>query len=428
MNIKTHLLPWVNRDGKLIIVARGLRTFAQGIIGVILAIYLTRSGFSLVQAGIILTAGVAGAAIFALLNSIVAGKLRRKSLLVSFTLLSAVGGIALIFFNNFLLLLLFAFLANLSGTSGTGAIGAIQPLEISSIASVSPEEKRTDTYSVYNFVATVGAAIGAFAAGLSIVFQNVFSIGEIDAYKLLLGIYVFILVLTAFVFSLLSPAIEVPSREQHLVNPLRLPSRKRIFTLAGLFSVDRFAGSLIQQSLIAFWFLTVFGLSVAALSVVFSTSQILEAISLWISAKIANRAGLLNTMVFTHLSSSVLLIAIAFTRSAWLAVLFWELYSFVGSMDESPRNSYTMGVVHPEERVAMASIHIAGGSITSAFGPSVSALLWNSISAGAPLIASGIIKIAYDISLYFNFHNIRPLTEEAERDGKNRASHNQPKE
>jgi len=140
-------------------------------------------------------------------------------------------------------------------------------------------------------------------------------------------------------------------------------------------------------------------------------SRILTALSFWVSAKVANRIGLINTMVFTHIPSSLLLIAVAFAPTAWMAVLFWQLRSFLGQMDGPARESYTMAIVGVEERVAMASLNAVGRGVTGTLGPSVGAVLWQALSAGAPFIACGILKIIYDLSLYFMFRNVKPAGE-----------------
>ena len=148
-----------------------------------------------------------------------------------------------------------------------------------------------------------------------------------------------------------------------------------------------------------------------ALAFIFFFSHILSAISLWLAAKIANRIGLLNTMVFTHIPSSIFLFAVVLAPTGWLAILFWQFRAFLGQMDVPTRQSYTMAIVRPNERVAMASIQSVGSSALSTASPSVATLIWSALSASAPLIACGVLKIAYDISLFFVFRNVKPPEE-----------------
>ena len=401
-------LRWVSRDGKLIILARGVCTFAQSSIAVLLALYLDKLGFSLVQIGAFLSAGVAGSAFFAFLVSLIAEKVGRRRLLVIFPVMSAVAGLALVFINDFLPLMFVAFLGSISGA---GMAGPIQPLEQASLPDTAPSEKRTDLFAIYRIVSMGGMALGALAAALPTLYQDAFGLSEIYAYKVMFVSFALFLLVGALLYRFLSSGVEVSGSEQRWVNPLRLPSRRLIFTLTGLFSLDHFAGSLVIQSLAAYWFYSRFGIELASLALVFFFSHILAAVSLWLAAKIANRIGLINTMVFTHIPASLFLIAVTFAPTAWLAVLLWQLRSLLGMMDVPTRDSYTMSVVQPNERVAMASIHIVGRSVSGTAGPSVSTALWQAFSASAPLITCGILKIAYDLSLYFMFRNVKPPQE-----------------
>lgn len=402
-------LGWVNRDGKLIILSRGVCTFARSAIAVLLAIYLDKLGFSLVQIGAFLTAGVAGSAAFAFLVSLIAEKVGRRRLLVIFTLMSAASGLAMVFINDFFPLMFIAFVGSIAGGGAAG--GAIQPLEQASLPDTAPSEKRTDLFAVYRIVAVGGAALGALAAGLPTIFEDSLGMSEMHAYKAMFVGFTLFLLVGALLYGLLSSAVEVARSEQRWVNPLRLPSRRLIFTLTGLFSLDHFAGSLLVESLAAYWFYDKFGLGLESLPYVFFLSRILAAISLWLAAKVANRIGLINTMVFTHIPASLFLIATAFAPVAWMAVAFWWLRASLSMMDVPTRDSYTMSVVQPNERVAMAGVHIVGRSVAGTAGPSVGTALWQAVSASAPLIANGILKISYDLSLYFMFRNVKPPQE-----------------
>ncbi len=192
---------------------------------------------------------------------------------------------------------------------------------------------------------------------------------------------------------------------------MKLPSRRIILPLIALFSVDQFASGLIVQGLVVYWFFTKFGIELGGLALIFFTAQLLAVISLWLSAKIANRIGLLKTMVFTHIPTSVLLIAVAFAPVAWMAVIFWQLRSLLNQMDVPTRDSYTLAIVLPEERVTMVSLRLGVRSINQTIGPSVGTALWNAISSSAPFVFSGVLKIVYDISLYMVFRKVKPPEE-----------------
>ena len=395
----------------MIILARGVRTFAQGFVAVLLALYLTELGFSLVQVGAFLSVGVVGVAFFAFLVSLIVGRVGRRTLLIFFSMISASAGLALFFVDHFLILLVFAFLGSLSTGGGGGGESPAQPLEVASLPDTAPDDKRTDLFAIYNIVARAGAALGALAAGLPALYQGAFNLTTLDSYRFMFILFAALQISGALLYSLLSTGIEGASTERRWSNPFKLPSRRRIFTLTGLFSVDTFTTSMVTQSLMAYWFSTKFGLELGSLALVFFVSQVLTATSLWLAAKIANRIGLLNTMVFTHIPSSLFLLAAAFAPTAWLAVLFWQLRAFLVQMDNPTRDSYTMAIVGPEERVGMASIHMVGRSAFGAAGPSATAALWGLLSASAPLVGSAALKISYDIVLYAIFRNVRPPEE-----------------
>ena len=414
--LQSRVLPlgWVSRDGKIIILARSARAFAQGSIAVLFAVYLDLLGFTLTQIGVFFSFGVAGAALFSFFVSLMAEKVGRRRLMVALTLTTAAAGVVLVVTNDVAVLTAFAFLGTLSGVGGGGGAQPTQPLEQASLADAAPAARRTDLFAVYGIASTGAAAVGALAAGLPEIFQSRLGTSELGAFKVMFVAFVVLLLVVALLYSLLSSGVEVRAEARRWVNPLTLPSRRIIFTLTALFSVDNFAGSLLLQSLVAYWFSTRFGLELGALALVFFFSQLLSAISLWLAARIAARIGLINTMVFTHIPANLFLIGAAFAPSATLAVVFWQLRSFLGQMDVPTRTSYIMAVVGPEERVAMAGIHTVGRSVSGIGGPTVATALWQAVSASAPLIGCAVLKIAYDIALFFMFRNLKP-PEEAER-------------
>ena len=404
-------LSWVNRDARLITLARGIRTFSQSFISVIIAIYLAELGFSLVQIGAILTVGVAGVSFFALVVGIASARVGRRRLLVVFSLLAAVAGLAMYFTEAFIPLLVIAFLGSLS-TGGGGGESPAQPLEVAILPDTGPPERRTDIFAVYSIVARTGTFLGALAAGLPVLLQDGLGLTVLSSYKSMFLGFALCQLAGAALYGFVSSAVEGAAIRQQWQNPLKLPSRRRIFTLISLYSVDTFTTSMVMQSLVAYWFYTKFGLTVESLALVFSLSHLLTASSLWISAKIANRIGLLNTMVFTHIPSSFFLLAAAFAPTATLAIVFWQCRAFLSQMDVPTRDSYNMAVINAEERVAMASINMVTRSAAGAMGPSVTTAIWNITAAWTPLVGSALLKIGYDLSLYFMFRNVRPPEEE----------------
>ena len=402
-------LRWINRDGKLIVLARGVRTFAQGAIAVILGIYLNQLGFSVLQIGLFISAGLAGATFLAILVGTVGDRLGRRRLLLLFPLMSAVVAVIVVLTDNYALLVAAAF-AGAFVTEGVGA-SATHPLELASLAETTAPERRTDLYAVFNISRTVGAALGALTSGLPDLYRAPLGLSEVDALKVMFLGYALLTTSAALLYLLLSPAVEVATTTDRWNNPLRLPSRRVIFTLSGLFSVDHFASGLLMHSLMSLWFFTRFGIGLAPLGFIFSGSNIITAVSLWISAKLAHRIGLLNTMVYTHGFAALVTILVPIFPAAWMAVAAWQIRAFFGQMDIPARDSYTMALVGPAERTAMASMNTIGRGVAQSISPSVATALWSAVSSGVPLVGSGILRLTYDLALYKMFRNIKPPEE-----------------
>jgi MFS family permease len=403
---------WINRDGKLIIAVRGLRTFAHSAASVLLAIYLDLQGFSLFEIGLFLTIGSAGAAFWALVAGLVGDTLGRRRLLTLMGLLMALMGVTLTASQSLPLLTVAAFLGNFSVMPG--ASGAMGPLEQASLPATAVPEWRTDLFALYGIVGTAAVSLGALAAGLPSLFQRAFGFDQVISFQVVFAGYVPLGVLVALCCSQLSPHVEVATGEARWVNPLKLPSRNRIVTLSGLFAVDSFGTGLIGQSLASYWFFTRFGIPPEELGLVFFASNVLTAISLWVAARLASHIGLVNTMVFTHIPSSLLLIAIPFLPEAWLAVLFWLVRAFFVQMDAPTSQSYTMAVVGPEERSAMAAATSVSRSAGIAAGPAAATTLWGVASGSAPFVVGGVVKILYDLTLWDLFRQVKPPEEASE--------------
>ena len=403
-------LRWLSRDARLIILARGLRAFGQGSVAVVIGIYLHLLGFSTIQIGLFISAGLAGGAVFAIMVVFVGDTLGRRRLLVLFSLLTAGSALALAVADSFALLAAVAFLGSFTATGGAAG-GATQPLEQASLADAAVPERRTDLYAVYGVMGTAGASFGALAAGLPAVYEAAFGLGELAALRVVFVTFAGLAALGGLCYALLTPSVEAGGGAERWTNPLCLPSRRLIFTLSGLFAVDHFAGGLVVQSLVSLWFFTRFGVELTSIGFIFFGSNLLAAISLWVAAKLANRIGLINTMVFTHIPASLLLIAVPFLPTAWLAATFWLVRGFFAQMDVPTRQSYTMAVVGPNERSAMAGINYVSRGVVGTASPSVATLVWTVGAASIPFVACGVIKIAYDLSLYFKFRNVKPPEE-----------------
>ena len=315
--------------------------------------------------------------------------------------------------------------------------------------------RRTDLFALSSIVGTIAGSLGALASGVPTLLQRALGLGELASFRPCFVAYAVLAVLTALFYSRLSSRVELPSGEARWTNPFTLPSRGRIFTLAGLFTVDSFGTGLIVQSLAAFWFFTRFGLQPGHLGALFFASNVLTAVSLWAAARLAQRIGLLNTMVFTHIPSSLFLIAVPFVPEAWMATTLWLLRAFFSSykphgapyvvqlntfstalcvalvMYKLPALTTTLPVafnpqsptvklprtvvVAPAEQTAMASAATVTRSAGLAAGPSVGTALWTTLGSSAPFLVGGVVKIAYDLTLWCMFRQVKPPEETADQ-------------
>lgn len=375
----------------------------------VVAIYLGLQGMNLVEIGLFLTLGSAGAAASAIVIGAVGDRLGRRRVLTALGALMGLNGVVLALTEHFVILSAAAFLGGFSALAGSG--GGMGTLEQAILAVSAAPEKRTDLFAVSSFVGMCGASLGALASGLPTVLQRYSDMRELASFRVLFVGYAVVALVIMLLYSRLSARIELTRTEARWRNPFRLPSRNRIATLAGLVTADSFGTGLAIESLASFWFFTRFGLEPDQLGVVFFASNVLTAVSLWVAVRLARRVGLLNTMVFTHIPSSLFLIAMVFVPTASLAIVLWLLRAFFSQMDVPTSQSYTMAIVGPDERTAMASATSVGRSVGIAAGPTAAAALWTSTSASVPFVVGAITKIAYDMSLWVLFRRVKPPEE-----------------
>lgn len=406
-------LAWVSRDAWLIISARSLRGFAQTSIGIVLAIYLDLLGFSLTQIGLFFSFGIAGSALFSVAIVFFGNALGRRKLLAGFTVLTGVTGIALALTDQFVLLAFIAFVGSFN-VGGGGPAGPVQPLERASMAETAPAGKRTDMFAIYSMAATGVRAFAALGAALPLLFQSVFDMGELPSYRVLFAGYALASLLGGLLYLMLSPAVEGKVQRRAWTNPFRLPSRRLIFSIAGLFALDAFATRLIMQAIVALWFRNRFGFELDAVAYLFFGSAIMNTVSIWVGAKIANRFGLVNAIVLTHVPAVLTVIAIPFMPTAATAVGLWLTRAFFSQMDVGTKQSYTMAIVDSDERVAMAGVSNVGQSALGIFSPLVALSLLTPLWIGAPFVATGVLKGVYLVGFFLQFRSVRP-PEERER-------------
>jgi predicted MFS family arabinose efflux permease len=249
-------------------------------------------------------------------------------------------------------------------------------------------------------------------------------LNQIGSIKLLFVLYGVLGIVLIGIYLLLSQKIEIQDNQEKQndeppqltkMSSLTPESRNIVMRLSGLFAVDSFAGGFVIQSIVSFWFFTRFGADLATLSYIFSISGVLTAFSFMAAAKIADKIGLIKTMVFTHIPANVLIIAVAFAPTLPIAVVLYLLRMALSQMDVPTRQSYIVAVVREDERTIAAGVTNVSRNVTQAISPSLTGVLIQSISLSAPFIIGGALKVAYDIALFLNFRNVKPPEEKEEQ-------------
>jgi MFS family permease len=380
---------------------------------VVLVLYLDARGLDPVAIGAVLTLTLVGDAVISLWLTTNADRLGRRLVLIASSLLVAVAGAAFAATDLLPLLIVAGIIGVLSPTGNE--VGPFLAVEQAALTEIVPRDRRTATFAWYNLAGYVATAVGALAAGL--VGQVLIGAGwtELDAYRAVVLGYAGIGLLMAALALRLGRAIEVeaPSADDGIARRLGLGrSRPVVVRLATLFSLDAFAGGFIPISLMAFWFTLRFGVNPAMLGAIFFAANLLSAVSALSAARIAARFGLINTMVFTHLPSNVLLMLVPLMPTLPLAVAVLLLRFTLSQMDVPTRQSYVMAVVEPDERSAAAGVTGIARTVGAAISPSISTVLVSGAATAAlPFYIAGGLKILYDLLVYRDFRAVRPAEE-----------------
>ena len=409
------LLNWLTNDGRLIIAARIVRAFAYGFLSIVLAIYLKLTGLTDPLIGLILTATLVNSVLFSLFASFYADRIGRRRILLIYAALMSVSGAIFVSTDNYVVLIIAALIGTLNVTgSETGAFLSVEQALMPQ--TLNDPKKRNTMFALYNMAGTFAMAAGILLSGLPPVLEQKYEIGQVDSIKLLFLLYsIFGIILIGIYFSL-SRKIELSSvvTAKPLSQMLSPKSKTIVGKLSGLFALDSFAGGFVIQSIVSFWFFSKFGLELTTLSYVFSIAGALTAFSFLAAAKIADKIGLVNTMVFTHIPSNVLLILVGFAPTPLLAIAFYLGRMALSQMDVPTRQSYIVSVVNEEERTSAAAITNISRNVSQAISPSLTGYILQLLPLlSGPFVLGGILKLAYDLALYFQFRNIKPDDEKA---------------
>jgi predicted MFS family arabinose efflux permease len=406
----------LDRDGRLLFAMRVSRMFGYGFLAVVLVLYLDAVGLDPLTIGIVLTLTLIGDTVISLWLTTNADRLGRRRVLIAGAALMVLAGIVFAFTSWVPLLVLAGAIGVISPTGNE--VGPFLAIEQAALSQTVHDVRRTATFAWYNLVGYIATATGALGAGL--VSQALLDGGlaPVDAYRSIVVGYAVIGIGMVVGFSRVTPGVEAPL-DNRATDGIRRRfglhrSKSIVLRLSVLFSIDAFGGGFIPQSLMAYWFHTQYGVEPAVLGAIFFGANLLAAVSSLSAARIAARIGLINTMVFTHLPSNILLILVPLMPTLPLAVLVLLARYSLSQMDVPTRQSYVMAVVEPDERSAAAGITGVARTTGAAISPSLSSVMMASAGyAALPFYLAGGLKIVYDLLMYRDFRNVRPPEEDA---------------
>jgi len=385
--------------------ARALRGFGDGFAIIILPAYLLAVGFTPQQVGMVASASLLGTAALTLLVGFVAPRYDLRNLLLAGAGLAIVTGLVFPMAETIAPVLLVAFIGTINPSAGD--LGMLIPLEHALLTQETDDLDRTSVFARYSLIGSLTAAAGSLAAAVP-EFLTSRGFAEVSALRLMFYGYALLGLLAVVLYSRLpQDHMRAATRPKSALGP----SRKIVYKLAALFSLDAFAGGFVVQSLLVLWLFQRFDLSLAAASAFFFCASLLSAISFPVAAWLAKRIGLVNTMVFTHIPSSLCLIAVAFSSNLTLVLILLLIRSALSQMDVPTRSSYVMAVVTPAERTAAASVTAVPRSLASAISPAIAGFMLAGPFSALPLVVCGCLKIAYDLALLGMFRHTKPPEE-----------------
>lgn len=456
-----RILTWLSYDGRLILAARIIRTFGYGFLSVILSIYLALIGFNGVQVGLILSTSLINGILFNVIASYYADKLGRRNILIIYSLLMFSSGIIFFVTDDYIALIVAAFVGtiNVTGSETSAFLSIEQAILPRTIKDI---KKRNMLFALYNLAGTLAMSAGILLSGLpTVVQQYVHGLSLAESMKILFLIYSLLGLASILIYLRLSKDIEVTATDKRspingtgqeyrkfynninnknnnsedrklpqnnkqrkqldrtfkgsfIFSSILSPKSKGIVTkLSALFAIDSFAGGFVIQSIVSLWFYARFGADLSTISYILSISGVITAFSFMAAARIADRIGLINTMVFTHLPANILIIVVAFAPTLPIAAILYLIRMALSQMDVPTRQSYIVSVVKDEERTAATGITNISRNISQALSPSLAGYIIQSLSLFfAPFLIGGVLKVIYDVALYFSFRNIKPQQEE----------------
>ncbi len=399
------------KDIVLLFSARIVRLFAYGFISVILALYLAATGLSPAGIGTVLSATLAGDILVSLWVAMVADRVGRKRMLLFGSLLMILAGLAFLLTTNPVWITLAAIIGIVSPSGGE--IGPFLSIEQAALSQLIPDNRRTRLFGWYNLVGSFATAAGALAGGWLAQLLQSAGFSALDAYRWIMAGYAGCGLLLALLFLFLSSQAEAVAAQGTETGGAKTiiglhRSKKVVFKLSSLFALDAFGGGFVVQAMIAWWLNVRFGVDEGMLGSLFFGANLLAGVSALLATRLADRIGLVATMVFTHIPANILLCLVPLMPNLWSAVVVLLLRASISQMDVPVRQSYTMAVVAPDERSAASGITTVATSVGAAASPLLAGMLMvNPLLFSAPFFVAGGLKIVYDLMLYKMFKNLK---------------------
>ena len=405
----------LGRDAALIYAAAFLRSSTVGLVGVVLAIDLSQMGLTATTIGFVIGSGLAGGAVATLLVGLRADVIGRRRSLMALAVLSGAGYLALALTARVVALIPLACLGMLNGMGRDR--GAASALEQAILPETAGPAHRTWVLAWYNAVLDAGHAIGALAGATPTLLIRAWAVDPVTAHRMTFLMCAGVTLISIVPCLGLSGRVEVARPSGSPLKSVRLdPRARRVVTrLALLFGLDSIGGGFLSSALIAYWFFERYGMSEGSLAVLFFAARTLNALSHVMAAWLARRIGLVNTMVLTHLPSSLLLMAAPAAPTAAIAASLFLAREALVEMDVPTRQSYVMAIVKPGERTLASGVTNVTRTVAWAVGPSLAGVVMQQVALAGPLLIGGTLKIAYDLMLYGSFRHIRPPEEELGR-------------
>ena len=379
-----------------------MRLFAYGALAVVLVVYLTSSGLTPSQTGMLLTLTLVGDTAVSLYLTTRADRLGRRRMLIAGAILMVAAGLTFAWTRDFLLLVVAGTIGVISPSGNE--VGPFLPIEQAALAHVVPPDSRTTVFAWYTLAGSLATAAGSLCGGVLSQGLQRTAATPLASYRVVVLLYAVLGAVLALLFTRLSPATEVAAPE---ATPTRFGigrSRAVVLRLSGLFALDAFAGGFVIQSFAAYWFYLRFGVKPATLGMIFFWANVLAGVSALLATRLAARFGLVKTMVFTHLPSNVLLVLVPLMPNLPLAILVLLARFSISQMDVPTRQSYVMAVVRPDERSAAAGITGVARTTGAAIAPVFAGWMFARPSLiSLPFFIAGTLKIVYDLLLYRAF-------------------------